>query len=212
MGRDFYVVLGVGPTASEDEIRLAYRTMAKRCHPDVSGGSAQRMVDLNQAYETLGDSARRARYDASERPSRPLPRRPRPMHEAYVDPSAFYGRLFSPQDARIKEAIEGLLAEMDELSGDPYDDQLMEAFEEVVVSSWATLQKAQRALGEAEAPPQWTTAIGLYEQGLRQIEDALLEFETFTLNYHMDHLVDGRSILLGAADLLTEARERLRRR
>lgn len=54
--QDPYRILGVSPTASEDEIKKAYRSLAKKYHPDVNNGSAeaeQRMKEVNEAYSTV---------------------------------------------------------------------------------------------------------------------------------------------------------------
>jgi molecular chaperone DnaJ len=58
----WYEVLGTEPSASPDEVRLAYRQEARRHHPDY-GGDGQRMQDLNAAWRVLGDPARRLAYD-----------------------------------------------------------------------------------------------------------------------------------------------------
>jgi curved DNA-binding protein CbpA len=63
---DLYGVLGLPRTASEEEIKAAYRTLARQLHPDVNAGdeaSAQRLADVNRAYETLGNAEARAGYD-----------------------------------------------------------------------------------------------------------------------------------------------------
>jgi len=75
--KDHYRVLGVAPTATADEIRLAYRDAAKRLHPDRGGDAdGQRFHELNEAYETLRDARRRMRYDASLTDTRRTNRRP----------------------------------------------------------------------------------------------------------------------------------------
>ncbi|MFE9812084.1 DnaJ C-terminal domain-containing protein [Streptomyces sp. NPDC005227] len=65
MARDFYEVLGVSRTASQDEIQQAYRRLARRYHPDVNKdpGAEERFKDLNEAYSALSDPKSRARYD-----------------------------------------------------------------------------------------------------------------------------------------------------
>jgi DnaJ-class molecular chaperone len=66
--RDYYDVLGVRSDAGADEIKRAYRQLARRYHPDISGeerGSA--FLEVARAYEVLTDPARRRSYDASLR-------------------------------------------------------------------------------------------------------------------------------------------------
>jgi hypothetical protein len=64
--RDLYAVLGVAPSATADELRLAYRTAARAAHPDRHGdASAARMAAVNEAWHVLGDPGRRAAYDAT---------------------------------------------------------------------------------------------------------------------------------------------------
>ncbi|MFQ6016137.1 MAG: molecular chaperone DnaJ [Anaerolineae bacterium] len=63
--RDYYEVLGVGRNASEDEIKKAYRRLARKYHPDVnkSADAEIRFKEINEAYEVLGDRQKRATYD-----------------------------------------------------------------------------------------------------------------------------------------------------
>ncbi|MEU3889722.1 J domain-containing protein [Streptomyces sp. NPDC029041] len=65
MARDFYEVLGVSRTASQDEVQQAYRQLARKYHPDVNKdpGAEERFKDLNEAYSVLSDPKTRARYD-----------------------------------------------------------------------------------------------------------------------------------------------------
>ena len=63
--RDYYEVLGVSRNASYDELKKAYRRLAKQYHPDTNKeqGAEARFVEINEAYETLSDPQRRTIYD-----------------------------------------------------------------------------------------------------------------------------------------------------
>lgn len=63
--KDYYDILGVSRSASQQEIKSAYRKLARKYHPDVNKASdAQaKFKDINEAYEVLGDETKRKRYD-----------------------------------------------------------------------------------------------------------------------------------------------------
>ena len=64
--RDYYEVLGLQKGASEDEIKKAFKTMARKYHPDLHPDdkeAAEKFKEVNEAYEVLSDSQKRARYD-----------------------------------------------------------------------------------------------------------------------------------------------------
>lgn len=63
---DYYKVLGVSPQASEKEIKSAYRSLAKKYHPDTVQGNpelTEKMYEIQAAYEVLGDEEKRKRYE-----------------------------------------------------------------------------------------------------------------------------------------------------
>src|SRR6476661_3914095 len=63
--RDYYEVLGVARGASEDDIRRAYRRLARQYHPDVNraDGAEAHFKEINEAYEVLSDVGKRSAYD-----------------------------------------------------------------------------------------------------------------------------------------------------
>src|SRR6476659_3137439 len=68
--KDFYAVLGVPSSASQDEIKKAYRKLAKKYHPDANASdpkAAERFKEISEANNVLGDVEKRKQYDEMRR-------------------------------------------------------------------------------------------------------------------------------------------------
>src|SRR5581483_6018495 len=99
--RDYYAVLGVPRTATDDDIKLAYRKLAREHHPDLHHGNDKnvhhrRMQEINEAYAVLSSKEDRAKYDRfgehwKDGPPPPENNRPRAgaPHSAGMDEEAF---------------------------------------------------------------------------------------------------------------------------
>jgi len=105
--KDYYSVMGLDRKASDEEIRKAYRKLARKYHPDVSKepGAEEKFKELGEAYETLKDPEKRAAYDqlGSHRPGQDF--RPPPGWE-----KQFGGGEFSFEDIDLGDLFAGLAA------------------------------------------------------------------------------------------------------
>lgn len=90
-----YDVLGVAPSAPTAEVRKAYVALARRYHPDRTGGDATQMRAVNEAWATLRDPGRRALYDVSLRGG--------PVRRPPAD---------EPPDERWDDDVDDLLADL----------------------------------------------------------------------------------------------------
>ena len=119
MAKDYYVVLGVGHDATRDQIKSAYRSKAKRWHPDRTREGSEPFQIIQEAYDVLGDAGRRQAYDeelardrrrvqnaARESRSEPLRRRPCP-----VEPLVPARRTSRPRDVFSQSPIASLIEE-----------------------------------------------------------------------------------------------------
>lgn len=60
---DYYKALGVSKTATDEEIKKAYRKLAHQYHPDKAGGNEKKFKEINEAYQVLSDKTKRSQYD-----------------------------------------------------------------------------------------------------------------------------------------------------
>ena len=102
--RDPYEVLGVAKGASEAEIKKAYRSLAKKYHPDTRGGdekAAKRFQEISGAYEIVGDKEKRVKFDRGEIDASGNPRG--------FDPRAhgFEAKPFGARDVHFESAGQG---------------------------------------------------------------------------------------------------------
>ncbi|MFC1850413.1 DnaJ domain-containing protein [candidate division CSSED10-310 bacterium] len=96
---DYYDILGVGPDASAQEIKSAFRCLAKQYHPDRSDDHQKgRFLDILSAYETLSDTTKRALYDRQSQ-YRSGHRRP-PIEPLWDNQSSYTPQTFAddPED------------------------------------------------------------------------------------------------------------------
>jgi molecular chaperone DnaJ len=204
--RSFYDTLGVSPDATADDIRLAFRRIAKERHPDMAAGNESAMKRLNDAYETLRDADRRTAYDRSlqlpvRRRSRPPPR---PRNVA-LDPEAFLAQVFRPLERAVMAAVRDLHGAVTDLRDAVADDEALTAFDLIVVAVEADVNKAQNRLASVTWPSALTMRLTRYRDGLGQLDAALAVLGRYSL--HCDDIVldDGSTLLRAAVAQLAPA-------
>jgi curved DNA-binding protein len=142
--KDYYATLGVQPTATQKEIRSAYRKLARQHHPDVNPGNAeaeQRFKEINEAHEVLSDTEKRRTYDETrarwQRGERWQESRPRGGGAPFGQRPDVEYRSMSPED------LEDLFG-----GGDPFSDFFHDMF------GRGTSSARGGARGSRTAPPR----------------------------------------------------------
>lgn len=110
--KNYYLVLGVSPDATLEQIRGAYREQAKELHPDHYGPDSKPFIDLQEAYAVLSDPAQRRAYDHKKRqPIKPRRRGGRVVSEPLVsrwvqpEPGIFQSKIQQVQQPLIQVLV-----------------------------------------------------------------------------------------------------------
>lgn len=113
--KNYYRILGLKVSASEDDIKRSYRTLAKRYHPDVNPGNeeaARKFADINEAHTILSDKQQRAEYDArllaAQKPAA------RPQHAAQN--TAWQMQMQSQIHAQVQAQVQSQLASVSDVA------------------------------------------------------------------------------------------------
>jgi molecular chaperone DnaJ len=229
---DHYIVLGVLDTATQKEIKQAYRQLAKQHHPDSrqTGDSHDAIAQINAAYEVLGDPQRRSQYDQQRRYLRQAqaaglevePDR-RTRHERTVEVHNYYRQrrqaaqtadwqqqqwmkqVYNPVDRLMGKILNPLKAQVRALSADPFDDQLMTDFQGYLEDCREALDQAQQKFKSMPNPsPAAGIAAHLY-YCMNHLEDGLEEMERFTYTYDEGYLHTGQELFRISQQLRREA-------
>ena len=219
--RDPYQVLGVASSASAAELKAAYRALVKQHHPD-AGGDEHRILELNAAWEVLGDTERRAAHDRAYPPMAAGSARSAAVGRAARKATAQAARgdaellawlqqVYAPIDRLLAQVINPFPVQLRALSADPYDDQLMEAFCTFLEQSQARMDKVESLYRSMAAPASAQGfSLSVYHC-LSQVQDALTELERYTMGYVDSYLRDGREMLREAKQRRTRLHEERRR-
>ena len=204
-------MLGVSPAAKAAEIKAAYRALVKQHHPD-AGGDDRTILALNAAWEVLGDTDRRRRYDhACLGNSQSTPAHSAAAASGFsvkraraqagrsaateAELQQWLQQVHAPIDRLLGQVINPFAAQLKALAADPYDDQLMDAFCTFLEQSQARVDKVELLYrSQPCAPGAQALALDLYHC-LSLVKDALVELERYTMGYVDSYLHDGRELI-----------------
>ena len=218
-----YKTLKISQTATQAEIKQAYRRLVKLFHPDSNSSTAghEEIVRLNAAYEILGDAEHRQSYDRqfsqpSEQQSPVAPNVARQQkqtgREADEQMEQWLIKVYKPVNRMLNSILKPLKKEIDELSADPFDDELIEKFQTYIETSRDFLKKAHNFLKSVPNPSNLAGVAAHLYYSINQVGDGIEELHLFTLNYDDRHLHTGQELFRIAARLRREAQEELKAR
>tara|TARA_B100000700_G_scaffold328591_1_gene446940 strand:- start:945 stop:1640 length:696 start_codon:yes stop_codon:yes gene_type:complete len=218
MTLDPYKVLGVNYNDSQSDIKRAYRNLAKCHHPD-KGGDERIIISINAAWEILGDSESRKKYDLKykvnqykidELQARELRNakattvakntKNKGLSEE-IAASNWIKEVYRPIDRLLGEIINPFSKELRNLSADTYDDLLMEKFCSYIESSKNKIQRIE-TLYTSIASPFHTRGFSLtLYHCLSQVKDAINELNRYTMGYVDNYLHDGSEMIREASNI-----------
>jgi molecular chaperone DnaJ len=232
---DHYQTLNISATATQAEVKQAYRRLAKLFHPDGNQATAshERIATVNAAYEVLGDPERRRSYDHQRQYQAhlmsvgfavdPTSARPHTRQERTAAAQAYYRqqqrsgqqadadlerwlkRVYIPVSRLMGEILQPLQDQIDDLAADPFDDVLMGDFQAYLEDCRSLLTKAEQVFQSLPNPANVAGVAANLYYCMNQIGDALEQLEFFTMNYDEDYLHTGQEMFRIAAGLRREA-------
>ncbi len=231
---DHYKTLNIKPTASQAEIKQAYRRLAKLFHPDSNSETAnhENIARVNAAYEVLGDPDSRRSYDQQRqyhaqleavgvtgdratREQRAAAAQARYHHQqtgqqADEHLQQWLSHIYAPVSRLIQQILKPLKEQIDDLAADPFDDDLMADFQDYLDDCRTLLNRAETTFRSMPNPPTVAGVAASLYYCLNQVGDGIEQFEMFTLNYDDHYLHTGQELFRIAAGLRREAQAGVR--
>ena len=212
---NYYNELGVARNASKSEIKSAYRSLAKKYHPD-TGGSNDKFLAIQVAWETLNDPQKKTIYDKTlsfheesdskryENWSLEIKSNGNSSTIKDNDIKNWILNTYQPLNRLLTQVIKPLNQEIRALSADPYDDELMEKFCEYISKSQKKIHKVSEVY-KSRVVPSSISSLGLdLYHCYSQVQDALDQLERYTQGYVDDYLFDGKEMMKQAKQIQTK--------
>jgi molecular chaperone DnaJ len=232
MAETYYDTLEVNPTASQAEIRRAYYRLAKRFHPDSNREiqGHEHITRINAAYEVLSDPSQRQSYDRhlsygrrgkftapdpgyaerQRRASAAQKRHQRSGQESDEQLQRWIRQVYQPINRLLNQILAPLRDQLDDLAADPFDDELLELFQDYLDNCRSALQQAQRIFRSMPNPPSVAAVAAHHYYCLNQVSDGIDELERFISCYDEHYLHTGQELFRIAAGLRREAQAAMR--
>lgn len=234
---DHYRTLEVKRTATQAEIKQAYRRLAKLFHPDSNQDvpNHDRIARLNEAYEVLGDPQNRRTYDQQQRYQEQLEavgftvgrresdrqRRTANVQERHrqqqktgqqieEDLKQWLNQVYTPVNRLLYKILHPLKDQINDLAADPFDDELMQNFLDYLDDCHNWLEQAETVFRSRPNPSSVAGAAANLFYCLSQLGDGIEQLEYFTANYDEHYLHTGEELFRIAKGLRYEAQVAVR--
>lgn len=217
-----YQTLGIASSASQNQVKQAYRKLAKQFHPDSANSESthDKIAAVNAAYEVLGDAQERRQYDAhrqmmaaaaaSDRATRTVNSHNQYRRKRSTAPETtveqWLRTVYNPTDRLIGQIIKPLKAEVRALSADPFDDELMAAFQAYLETCEEALEKAKAKFRSLPNPAGVASGAANLYYCLNQLEDGIEEMARFTYTYDDSYLHTGQELFRISVGLRKDAK------
>ncbi|MBE9221829.1 J domain-containing protein [Cyanobacterium stanieri LEGE 03274] len=221
---DYYQILEISSSATAQEVKRAYRRLVKKYHPDSHETTAnhEEIIKINAAYEVLGDAKNRLNYDRtlanqqynslnyrqskSESASQYYHAERRSHQAEDVSQFEWLKNVYAPLNLLVEKIIFSLEEELEELSGDPFDDDLMSIFCEYLDNCQDYYEKGKKILKSQPNPPRYAGVAANCYYCLNHISDGIEELQRFTMSYDYDCLHTAQELFRLALEVNEEAR------
>lgn len=215
--RTHYQILGVSSNVTSEEIKRAYRKLAKEQHPDAREGhheseekraATEEMMAINEAYSTLMDEAKRAQYDVKIGITKTIFVKPVfSSLDEDQEREKFLRKVFYPARSAMVRVLGSYKKHLKDLSADPYDDELLESFQTYVDKIESTLRRGSDAFARNATPRSLEAAVHMMKNAIAQAADGLEELRYFCMNYDYNHLSMAENLFRISHDLSRQSLE-----
>ena len=197
MSKDPYQILKVHPNAKLEDIKKAYRKLVKIHHPD-KGGDSKLILEINAAWEILKKKHKNLnlnKFNNSNIYNEIAYKKETNNSSKSEDIKNWFQNIYLPINKLLGQIINPLSSQIKDLSADPYDQLLMDAFCLYLEKSKHKIIKIKKIYTSFASPSIIRDfSLDLYHC-FSQVEDGLNELERYTMGYVDNYLHDGKSMI-----------------